>query len=107
MYTTSGSPACQPVTDKDAGLRASSASINAAFTRCLGTASLQKAYNTWLHLNKGVAIWADLERWVSSNCQPLRAISSSGDAYIYRLTFSLILSPSQKGPPRCRSWLAC
>jgi hypothetical protein len=35
-----------------------------AFSRCLGTASLQKAYNTWLHINKSVATWSDLERWI-------------------------------------------
>ena len=49
MDTTS--PAYPPASDRE-GLQLR---LN-AFSRCLGTASLQKAYNTWLSINKSVAM---------------------------------------------------
>jgi hypothetical protein len=59
-WMRSTSPAYPPASDKE-GLQLR---LN-AFSRCLGSAALQKkAYNTWLSINKSVATWSDLERWI-------------------------------------------
>jgi hypothetical protein len=75
MGTTS--PAYPPPTDND-GLQLR---LN-AFSRCLDTASLQKAYNTWLLLNKGVAAWSDLERWVQQQLPTIDLVHNQYEALV-------------------------
>jgi hypothetical protein len=75
MDTTS--PAYPPATDKE-GLQLR---LN-AFSRCLGTASLQKAYNTWLHINKSVATWSDLERWIQQQLPTIDLVHKQFSAIV-------------------------
>jgi hypothetical protein len=75
MDTTS--PAYPPASDKE-GLQLR---LN-AFSRCLGTASLQKAYNTWLSINKSVATWADLERWIQQQLPTIDLVHKQFSAIV-------------------------
>jgi hypothetical protein len=75
MDTTS--PAYPPASDKE-GLQLR---LN-AFSRCLGTAPLQKAYNTWLSINKSVATWADLERWIQQQLPTIDLVHKQFSAIV-------------------------
>jgi len=75
MDTTS--PAYPPASDRE-GLQLR---LN-AFSRCLGTASLQKAYNTWLSINKSVATWADLERWIQQQLPTIDLVHKQFSAIV-------------------------
>jgi len=75
MDTTS--PAYPPASDRE-GLQLR---LN-AFSRCLGTASLQKAYNTWLSINKSVATWSDLERWIQQQLPTIDLVHKQFSAIV-------------------------